>query len=91
MGASGNRVYVAGGWTSGCCRAADNNQVEVAAVNGINSLATTSDIRVDANSTTGTMLDYGLVYLHQGTTVMRWRACVGISRRRRMSAVRRES
>jgi parallel beta-helix repeat protein len=40
--------------------------------NGINSPRTTSNIRVDANSTSGTTLDYDVVFLHSGTAQFIW-------------------
>jgi parallel beta-helix repeat protein len=40
--------------------------------NGINSPRTSSNIRVDSTSTSGTSIDYDLVYLHQGTNMVIW-------------------
>jgi parallel beta-helix repeat protein len=40
--------------------------------NGINSLRTTSNIRVDSTSTSGTVLDYDIVFLHSGTDMIVW-------------------
>ena len=39
MVASSSHVYVAGGWTSGCCRTPDNSQVEVATISPDGSLS----------------------------------------------------
>ncbi len=40
--------------------------------NGINSPRTSSNIRVDASSTSGTSIDDDLVYLHQGSNMVIW-------------------
>jgi parallel beta-helix repeat protein len=40
--------------------------------NGINSPRTSSNIRVDSTSTSGTSIDHDLVYLHQGTNMVIW-------------------
>jgi parallel beta-helix repeat protein len=40
--------------------------------NGINSPRTSSNIRVDSTSTTGTSIDYDLVFLHQASTMFIW-------------------
>ena len=40
--------------------------------NGINSPRTSSNIRVDSTSTTGTSIDYDLVFLHQPSTMFIW-------------------
>jgi parallel beta-helix repeat protein len=40
--------------------------------NGINSPRTSSNIRVDSTSTSGTSIDFDLVYLHQGSHMVIW-------------------
>jgi parallel beta-helix repeat protein len=40
--------------------------------NGINSPRTSSNIRVDSTSTTGTSIDYDLVFLHEASTMFIW-------------------
>jgi hypothetical protein len=40
--------------------------------NGIGSPRTTSNIRIDSTSTTGTSIDYDMVFLHQASTMFIW-------------------